>query len=188
MNNIKDVIVNSLKYYDLNNEKYSKLFDKIKYFKLTSIVNDLEHSIIHFYDKNNQEFFSSRYEVLSVYIPKHNLWTWSWAIPFMDKNTIYLSKKMLLYGIDLDHKEALFLKSEMITSRFKITDDTQLDIYAAIASYITKIPMVLKLSYDQSTYKEGELFTFSYDHTEDSIVYYFFLLDENGITHDNINK
>lgn len=185
MNNVKDIIVNSLKYYDANNEKYSKILDKIKYYTFTLNKEDINHSIIHFYDKNEQEFFSSRYELLGIYTPKINLWSWGWAIPYLEKNKIYLSKKLLLYGIDMSYTESPFLKSELTTSRFKIADDTQLDIHAAIASYISKNPLIIRLIYEPSTYTENTKAEYLHDFTDNSIIWYLFLLDENGF---NLNK
>lgn len=177
MNDIKEIIVNSLKHYDSNNEKFSKTLEKIKYYTITTNTEDIKRSIIHFYDKNETEIFSSRYELLGSYTPKINLWTWGWAIPYAEKNKIYLSKKLLLYGVDMDYKESPLLKSEFVTSRFKIADETQLDIHAAIASYISKAPLVIKLVHNSTQHKHEKLFEFSQEHSDESMVWYLFLLD-----------
>ena len=60
------------------------------------------------------------------------------------KNQINLIKKVLNYGINLDN-DSIFLKSELITSRFKIVNSLQLDMHLAIASYISKEPFVIPI-------------------------------------------
>ena len=56
-------------------------------------------------------------------------------------NTNYISRKILNYGLDLDTNQN-FLKTELVTSRFTVSNLLQLDIHVAIASYLTKIPNI----------------------------------------------
>ena len=181
MNKTKEIIINSLKYYDLNNEKYSKIYDKIKYYSAEENPGDIEHAIINLHDKNQNKFFSSRYEVLGTYNSKLRLWAWSWSVPYIRKNKTFLSRKLLMYGLDIEPEESPFLKSELITSRFKISDEIQLDIHAAVASYLSKNPMILRiiLASTQANAKP-DLYEVSNEMTNDSIVWYIFLLDERS--------
>ena len=48
------------------------------------------------------------------------------------------------YGAELD-PELSFLKTELVTSRFRISDPIQLEIHTAIASYLSKKPVIFKL-------------------------------------------
>jgi hypothetical protein len=185
------VITRALEYYDKNRETYDNFFSKIKYVKQTNQNNkDLERSKIIFYDKNNKEMGRSRYEKIGIYNVSSKIWTWSWAVAINPKNTTYLARKILNYGLDItvdDNKHNnLFLKSELTTSRFKIDHAIQLDIHIAICSYIAKIPMILPSShkddinvrdYGEFDYKPGNISKSGIIQTE-----YFFILD-----HDKLN-
>ena len=149
----KDLIINSLDFFDKNKEKYSKIISKIKYYSMIFNQNDMEHNTIIFYDKNKKELFRSSFEYMGIYYSISNTWVWSWAIPKATKNTTYLAKKIVNYGMDIDYTDNSLLKTELITSRFKIENLIQLDIHIAIASYITKIPFILDI-YVLSEYKD----------------------------------
>lgn len=142
--NKKDLILNSLKYYDTNNDKYEKFFEKIEYYQLIKSTNELEHNKIVFYDKNRLEFHRSKYEILGCYFRDMQLWVWGWIMG-KSKNEIVVAKKLLNYGLDLG-SEFDFLKSELITSRFRILTETLLDIHVSVASYISKNPLIFKFA------------------------------------------
>ena len=186
MNKTRDLISNSLKFYDSNNEKNYKIFNKFKFYSIIFTKSDIDHNIINFYDIDKNKIFQSRYEVLGVYNSSINSWIWSWAIPVLSKNMVYTSRKILNYGLDLvPSKDDLFIKSELITSRFKITSDIQLDIHASIASYIAKRAMIYKLiiipsllTLESST---SDIYELLNNPTDDYVIYYLFLLDESGV-------
>lgn len=181
----KELIINALKYYDLNNGKYFKIFDKIKYYSIVRSESDLEHNIVIFYDKHKNVILQSKYEILGIYNSDSNLWAWSWAMPSYQKNEVYLARKILNYGLDLIPHESLFLKSELITSRFKINDVIQLDIHAAIASYISKNPIVYKLIFDPTKTNNNDrsdMYETLDEITPTSIVWFFYLLDEEKLS------
>lgn len=185
MNKSKDLVINSLKYYDSNNEKNFKMFNKFKYYSIIFTGSDIDHNKIIFYDENKNKIFVSRYEALGVYNSSVHLWAWSWSIPVLSKNMVYTSRKILNYGLDLvPSKDDLFIKSELITSRFKVTSEIQLDIHAAIASYIAKRSMVYKLIRSPSLITPESAGSDIYEildmQSDDFIIYYLFLLDENG--------
>lgn len=182
MDRSKELLLNSLNYYDHNTEKYQKIFKKFKYYTFTLSNNDLEHSIIIFYDKNKNQVFKSRFERVGLYNIAASSWTWSWSIARYTKNSIQLAKKVLVYGLDLNVEEVGFLKEELITSRFKISDTIQLEIHAAIASYLTKKPMIFKLINDPINELEHEnMYKILYDVSQTSNIVYLYLLDENGL-------
>ncbi len=143
MDNIKNLILNSLKYYDVNNEKYLNFFNKVAYYRILEGVNDLDHHQIIFYDKNKAEFYRTKYEILGCYHKDIKLWIWGWILG-SKKSEIIISRKLLNYGLDLE-KEFNFLKMELITSKFRLISDFQLDIHISIASYISKNPLIFKL-------------------------------------------
>ena len=187
-----DLVRDSLEFYDKNTEKYKKLIDKITYVKFEESINDHEHNYIYLYDEDKKELLNSRYEHIGLYEPKINIWTWAWAIPAINKKNTNIVRKLLMYGTELDSQQN-FLKSELITSRFKINNSIQLDIHASIASYLSKKPMIFKMKQFKNKEIKNNLINIKYpdyskkiltsdidvneQSTEDYIEYYLFLLD-----------
>lgn len=184
MNYNKELVVNALRYYDKNNDLYTKIFNKIKYYSFQLSEFDMEHNIIIFYDRKKNEIFRSRYEYIGIYNPLVEIWIWAWAIPVLKKNQTGLIRKVLNYGVNLD-SDSIFLKSELITSRFKITNVLQLDMHVAIASYISKQGCVIPIIDNQSPVIEHDgqdITKISTDINENTIlVNYLYLLDIDNI-------
>jgi hypothetical protein len=130
-----NLVTNSLEYYDKNVEEHHNILKKIKYCKFIDSNKDLEYNKIIFYDKDKNELFISRYENIGIY--KDQLWTWAWSIPSLSKNSTNIIRKILTYGTELD-SNSLFVKNELITSNFKISHDTQIDIILSISAYLSK--------------------------------------------------
>jgi len=179
-----NLISDSLEYYDNNTEKYTDFFKKVKYIEFIHAVKDMDHNVIRMYDTNKNEILKSRYEIIGVYNNKSKTWTWAWAIPRFRKNTTHIVRKIINYGMDLD-PESRFLKTELITSRFRITNPIQLDIHAAIASYLSRQYVVYKyISYINPSVdinKRIDITNKPRDHADEYSVYYMFLLDYNLI-------
>ena len=179
-----DIVKTALEYYDKNSEEFEKIFKKIKFIKQFKNDADIEHTIYEFYDKDKKKLFKSRIEFTGKYIPKSRIWLWAWATPLFIKNTTYLSRKILNYGLDLDPVENLSLKTELITSRSYISDNIQLDIHIALSSYLTKIPAILKLELPAEIPEEIQFYEVNKDKTnKDYSIIYIFILD-----YDKINK
>ena len=181
-------IPTALEYYDKNNEKYESFFKKIYYYKIIRGANELEYSYLSLYDENKNEIFRSRYENIGLYNNKSRTWAWAWSIPRFAKNTTTIARKIVNYGMELPY-DSTFLKTELITSRFRITDLIQLDMHIAIASYLSKKPLVFHFNvYPKDTATSKDIYS---THVEESlpenekenfVSYYMFLLDENTIT------
>jgi hypothetical protein len=174
----KELIINALNYYDKNYEHINNIFKNVEYYSFMNSKNDLEHSVIIFYDNKQKKLFESRYEVISVFLPKVDIWIWGWAIPIFKKNQSSLIKKVLNYGLDLDQNYTL-LKSSLTTSRLKVDNKVQLDINIAIASYISKSKTILGITYDEQPEKnENKLLPFTLKITNSTIAStYYSLLD-----------
>jgi hypothetical protein len=178
-----NLVSDALEYLDNNTDKYEHLFKKVKYVKFVNNENELDHSKIYLYDENKAEIYQSKYEVIGLYNNMSQTWVWAWSIPRMRKNSIYISKKILNYGIDLPSNSQEFLKTELITSRFRISNEIQLDMHAGIASYLSKQPLVYKykihLEPDIFKYGEDKLIDVTKigENPESYTIYYFFLLD-----------
>lgn len=148
MTHISSIVTDALEYYDNNNDKYKSLKEKSKFVKIEhgQNTNDMEYNIIYFYDEEKNEIFRSRYEVIGMLSNESKVWTWGWAIPHLKKNSVKTSKDILLYGIDLNPNEDTILKTELITSRFRVANDVQLDIHISLSSYLSKNPLIFEYS------------------------------------------
>jgi len=136
------LIKDALEYYDKGCEKNKDKFSKINYISIDRTDKDLEHNIIRLYDTNFKEISKHKYESIGIYYIKSQIWIWAWAIPMLRKNETNIIRKILIYGSELDNS-SLSLKSELVTSRFIISNKTQLDIHCAIASYLSKKSNIL---------------------------------------------
>jgi hypothetical protein len=181
MNKNTDLILNALKYYDINTEKYLEFMNKAKYYSFEKVSedNELEYNTIIFYDRHKKEFFRSKYEMLGYYNTNLKIWSWGWVINDK-KNEIIFGKKLLNYALELGN-EFGFLKTELITARSRVTSDLQVDIHVAIASYITKNPLIFKLLFPIVTTEQVnkvDIYKLQNELTKDSEIYYLYLLDE----------
>jgi predicted nucleic acid-binding protein len=142
MEQFAQIIRNALEYLDKNNQENYDVVRKFKYYTV-----DNQKSIIIFYDKNKKRILSSKYEIIGKYILDTNVWIWGWAISEISKNLINISRKVLNYALDLD-KNMTELKSELITSRYRITSPIQIDIHTAISAYLSKQKYIVKINYE----------------------------------------
>jgi len=139
MDNIKYVVTNSLNYYDKTNQKYKDILSKTKYWRHVNGETG-QRSIAVLLDKDKKELLRAEYEALGVYYNTH-VWTWAWAVPWLETKNIILSRKILNYGLDLNNKAdklEVYMRTILTSSRSKISDYIQLDMYLAIANYLTK--------------------------------------------------
>jgi len=139
-----ELVRDSLEYYDANQEIYKRKLDNITYVRFKEASTESEHNMLYLYNDNKEEIYKSKYEYIGIYEPTLNIWTWAWAIPTLSKKNTNIIRKLLMYGTELD-PTSYFLKSELITSRFRINNEIQLDIHCSIASYLSKRPVIFKL-------------------------------------------
>jgi len=169
-----DIIKSALEYYDKNSETYKHKFDDAVYVEFIKFTNDTEHNIIKLYDKNKELIFTSKFEVLGILA--YNVWMWGWAMPRLRKNTTSIIRKIFNYGAELD-PENLVLKTELITSRFRISSPIQTDIHVGIASYLSKKPLIYKHYSDIIYYTEQFSKIIKNPKKGAYIIHYLFLLD-----------
>lgn len=145
MDNFTRLVRDALEYYDENMIKYYDLSQSFKYYSL-----DKPNGKIIFYDDNKQKIYDTPYDVIGKYIPSQYIWVWGWSSGELDKNIIRTSRNVLNYAFDLDKNEIL-LKTALITSRYRITQQYQIDIHVALATFLSKQPFIYKLDYFNDT-------------------------------------
>uniref|UniRef100_A0A6C0ACD5 Uncharacterized protein n=1 Tax=viral metagenome TaxID=1070528 RepID=A0A6C0ACD5_9ZZZZ len=182
-NRTNRTVVNALEYYDKNMERNFKTFNKAKYLSFpkedSDIKGDIVRTKINLYNNEKKKIFDSKFEIIGIYENQTKTWSWAWSIPKLPKNKTYTSRKILNYGLDLesDNVESSFLRAELITGRFRISNLIQLDLHVSVASYISKIPNIYKYIFKQKT-SDSDLIEID-DSLDDSnySIYYLFLLD-----------
>ena len=174
-----DIVKNAFTYYDKNNEKNEYKFKDIKFIDfINKDSTDIKRKTINMYDKDKKLLFKYKYEIIGVYNNFTHTWTWAWSVPIFTKNSTYVSRKILQYGLDMEPTNT-FLKAELITSRFRISDPVQLDLHIAIASYISKNPVIYKLIVYPKTQKSSKMLEITkHPLDEEYSTYYLFIIDE----------
>lgn len=193
------LVTTALEYYDLNNEKYESYLKHAKYLKFIDVKSDMDNNVVCYFDKNKNEIFRSRYEIIGLYNSNSNTWTWSWAIPNFRKNNTNIARKLWNYGQMLD-PDIRYLKTELSTSRFRVADIIQLDIHAGIAGYISKNPFIYKYGIGNSVKgddgnttintveKDSDGFIPFNKNEQHILIYYMFLLDYANVKQGNIEN
>lgn len=141
-----DVILvkEALEYFDSNQYNQDSIIKRLKYIKFVDSEKDFEHNQILLYDDEFNKLEKAKYEYIGSYDSTTMIWSWAWAIPSMKKKNTTIIRKILNYGVELEPTNN-FLKTELITSRFRVTNKIQLDIYSAIVSYLSKKPRIIKI-------------------------------------------
>lgn len=189
MSNPIDLVISALSYYDNNKEKFAKFFEKIKYYRVEISPTELELDVIYFYDKNKKVLLESRFEILGSYNNHAKTWLWAWSNPIYSKNRTSISRLILNHGFNIQPEpQNQFLKTELITSRFRIYNQIQLDMHIAIGSYISKSPLICNLQdyLDTADIDDTDtnevLYKIIFDPSNDKyILYSLILLDYNKL-------
>jgi len=165
MNDYSQTVREALNYYDIN---YFNSYDKMATFKYYKI--DIEKNLIYFFDKNKKEMSKYRYELIGKYVPENQVWIWGWSVGVLSKELIKISRKVLNYALDLD-KENLELKTELITSRIITTSPYQNELHVALASYLSKQPLIFELYFHEDS-QEGQITKINYKIRPISVSYF----------------
>jgi hypothetical protein len=143
----KDFIIQSLKYFDQQNTKYSKYIRYVS--KDLFILNAEKEKIL---DLRN-------IETLGVFYNETNVFVWGWVIP--DHTITKISRSILNYGLNLDKLETnehYFIKPLLVNSRIYIDYDYNLDLLLCVVSNLSKnkfdyiYPIVFKDINNKSIY------------------------------------
>ena len=127
------IIDKALDYYDNKNIEFNKYIQSND-----MIVVDRDNNKINI---NNKEF---KYEVLGVFDNMSHVWMWGWMIPELMYNETNIVRELLNYGLKINptnnkiSNDRLYLKTQLVNSRFLLEDEFQLELHLAIASYLAK--------------------------------------------------
>ncbi len=171
--NVPDIISNALTEYD-------SVKPTIRYLTKNTIpeikfpTNAIERTKIAFVTNSEpkQTILETEVELLAVYYDKYQLWAWAWSLSGLNNSTIYLSKKLLIYALDLG-ADLTYIKSILTTSRGVIKDNIQVDVNLALGSTFIKQPYIYP-------------FITPLGETH-NLTYYFILLDHVALQKIKIN-
>lgn len=178
-----EIIADALKYYDTNHEKFNDIKNKIKYIQLYKkrvSENETEGLRLIFLDIEKNELFVSRIEIFGQYFSSIKTWVWGWSLPQLNKSLTRIIRGVFLYGTDIDinNQANVMLKNELVTSRFQIEDDIQLEMHSAIASYLAKKPFVFVFKNIEEFNLDIPIEIYGEDYEgETTTAYYIYIID-----------
>jgi hypothetical protein len=145
---LMSLIDKALLYYDMKTIKYNK------YIESSDVAIDREQVTFKFLEINQDVF---TYDILGVFDNVNNIWMWAWMVPEFYMNETIFVKKLLNYGLKLEptmtetlSPEKLYLKTQLVNSRFLLNDKIQLELHLAIACYLAKD--IIKFIYPRIKY------------------------------------
>ena len=156
MDNYKKFVTVSLSEYDKNIKEQKKIFKNATAYEIKQTDNNMENDKFMFYNNDDEKIIEADFEVISTYTSIHDLWTWGWGTPTFSKKWTRIITKILNYGFSLDPKKEYHLKTELINSRFVISDPLQIDIHLAIASALSKIPNIYSFVMPEEKNEKGK--------------------------------
>jgi len=170
-----DTVKDALRYYDSNRYRYESIRNKIYRYVRSSRVSDGGRSDNgDFFDKDGNHLFSSRIQLLGMHYHQMHMWVWGWGIPYFPSYLTTLIRKLFIYGSEMqveDNISLTSLRSELITSRFRVDHPIQIDIHCAIATYLTKQTFIVFLDNVIETKNPNEV------SNEKDYTMYLFILD-----------
>jgi len=145
---------NAINYYDKLVE-YSKNYDIV--LNTINIINDeninndteikKEKEIV--INKKNNMLCKYKKDTIGIYNTIDNIWTWYWII---QKSDIFKIVNWCNISITENNINNGIIRSILMTPKFIIVDDIQLDIILATASYLYKNNVILKKQYNHLIY------------------------------------
>jgi hypothetical protein len=134
---LESLIDRATLYYDMHSIKYKDIINTDK------IELNRETNIIVFPNIDKKEW---NYEILGIFDNTTNIWIWAWMVPDFLSNETNIVKKLLSYGLKINTTynevnmriDKLYLRTQLVNSRFLLQDEFQLELHLAISSYLAK--------------------------------------------------
>jgi len=96
------------------------------------------------YDENKNILLESKIQILGLYSERKKMWQWGWSLFRQEAKRTYLSRKIFDYAWNINDKNMLELRHELIKSDVYIKNMLQIEFKLALTSYITKKNFILK--------------------------------------------
>lgn len=131
---ITNLILKSLDYYDNINKINAK------YLEETTML--IFNNKVHIKDINNDDILITDYEILGIFDESNRIFIWSWLLPYLNPDKIYISQDLIKYALNLESdtniNDHFFIKSLLLNSRQLINSNFNLELLLSIVSYLSK--------------------------------------------------
>jgi hypothetical protein len=134
-NNLINLLKKSLENFYDRKDVYNK------YINDSNTTFDRIKNEVVFNDKN----ITFKYNILGLFDNSTNIWMWGWMMPSLYANENNLIYELLQYGLKILptpnnalNTGQLFLKTQLVNSRFLLYQKHQLNLHLALACYLLK--------------------------------------------------
>jgi hypothetical protein len=158
--NEENIVSLSLQYYDKQKARHALFYTNDHKVSYISSKSDLDFPRFEI-SSRDKVVLKGFYNIMGCYFKDEKKWVWGWGINYTQKNDSYLSRKILLYGLDLvidtsavlkDNSRDpynrlmldLMVKNDLTSKEIPIDHPTQLEQYLALGLYLTKGDMVYR--------------------------------------------
>jgi len=133
--NIGNIIKKSLDNYELRNNEFREFIkdDQVSFDRINNKITFIE----------KKKFF--RYNVLGMFDKSNNVWFWGWMMPLFYTNEFDITIELLNYGLKINptpvnriSNDKLYIKTQLINSRFLLDNFFQLEIHLALSCFLVK--------------------------------------------------
>jgi hypothetical protein len=160
------IVSMAYEYLDKKKEIYEKYF-KFKnrtFYERQKPNDDMEKLKFDIKDDNGKILIRGTYSIIGFFNNFLSTWYWGWAVPFPVKSENYLSRKMLMYALDIDidtHNNSIntnsMLKAELLNSKiFMENPNVEIEKYIALALYVTKSEYYYNVSFQSINIVTGK--------------------------------
>ena len=133
--NISNIIKKSIDNFENKNISYNNfIIDQ-------NVTFDRVKNMITYLDTNKK----FNYNVLGMFDKSTNVWFWGWMMPMLYINETDITKQILDYGLKINpspvnslSNEMLYIKTQLINSRFLLDNFFQLEIHLALSCFLIK--------------------------------------------------
>jgi hypothetical protein len=157
--NIGNIIKRSLYNYEVRNNEFREFIedDQVSFDRINNKITFIEKKKIF------------RYNVLGMFDKSNNIWFWGWMMPLFYMNEFDITTELLNYGLKINptpvnriSNDKLYIKTQLINSRFLLENFFQLEIHLALSCFLVKDK--IKFVYPRKR---------KLDNNKDIILYYF---------------
>ena len=164
--NEENIVSLALQFYDKQKHKHAVYYNEEHRVSFVSSTSDIQLPMFNI-KRGDKTVLSGQYNIIGFYFKEERKWVWGWGVNYTKKNDTYMSRNILLYGLDmqLNFKDMddnatynrfvldLMVKTDLTSKEIAIEHPAQLEQYLALGLYLTKSDMVYK---EESSDKFGK--------------------------------
>lgn len=158
--NEENIVSLSMQYYDKQKAKHAAYYSESHDLTFTASTSDVDLPRFRLTAKGVPTL-QGVYNIMGVYFKDEKKWVWGWGINYTQKNDSYLSRNILIYGLDIVIDTSILrgnpekhvynrlmldimVKSDLTSKELAIEHPTQLEQYLALGLYLTKGDLLYK--------------------------------------------